>query len=86
MAPKTSPETGKPPMPPDSTVRVTMSSIPFFLVCLETISGRPMPILTISSTRSSLAALLPMILPAALFFDCIAETVSIFSFHMLQSS
>ena len=84
MAPNASPETGKPPMPPDSTVRVTISSMPFFRACLDTISGIPIPILTISSTRSSLAALLPMILPAALLPRVFADTVSIFSFHALH--
>ena len=41
MAPKASPDTGNPPIPPDSTVRVTLSSIPFLRAWRETISGMP---------------------------------------------
>ena len=86
IAPKASPDTGNPPIPPDSTVSVIISRIPFFLAYLDTISGRPIPIFTMSSTRSSLAALLPIILPATLFLECFEDTVSIFSFQVFHSS
>ena len=65
---------------------VGYSAATFLRACLATISGMPIPILTISSTRSSLAARRPMILPAAALPDFLAETVSIFSLQVFQSS
>ncbi|CCZ93099.1 unknown [Coprococcus eutactus CAG:665] len=83
-APNTLPDAGNPPTPPDSTVRVILSRIPFSLAYLDTVSGIPTPMLTISSGFNSRAALLPMISALVLtaFFVLVRpESISAQSCH-----